>query len=212
MRTPLHDTTWLLRVAASAAIATAISLVLIDEPVVRAGATRDAWPAAWNFVIGIGEYAIGIEPWKWLGVCVLAAGVIATRVVPRWHAHATAWLFVAATHLVARNVMLWGKHLTGRLRPTEWHVGPTFFQHGGSFPSGHVMLFGSLLLPLAVLYPRARLACSIAIAFVMIARIATRAHFISDVTAGLALTALVTWACAAAIPRLPWPTPPASPR
>jgi len=211
MRSALHDTRWLLRVAAVATIATVVSIALLDEPIAGIGVHREPWPI-WDAVIAVGEYAIGIEPWKWLGVCVLAAGVIATRVVPRWHAHAIAWLFVAASHLLARNVMMWGKHLTGRLRPTEWHGGPTFFQHGGSFPSGHVMLFGSLLLPIAVLYPRARLACCIAVAFVMVARIGVHAHFISDVTVGLALTALVTWACAAALRNLPWPTRPASPR
>src|SRR5260221_14759950 len=97
MRRTLHDTTWLLRVAAIASLATAISLALIDEPVARAGASRDAWPSAWNFVIDIGEYAIGIEPWKWLGVCGLAARVIATRVGPRWRPPANRLLVVAAT-------------------------------------------------------------------------------------------------------------------
>jgi hypothetical protein len=44
------------------------------------------------------------------------------------------------------------------------------------------------------------------------------AHWASDVFAGVALTALVTWVCADAVRRAPWPAsppsppPPASPR
>ena len=60
------------------------------------------------------------------------------------------------SHLVARNVMMWSKFAFGRLRPHQWHGGPSLFHGGGSFPSGHVMLFASLSLPIVVVFPRAR--------------------------------------------------------
>jgi membrane-associated phospholipid phosphatase len=209
----LHQSSRLLPLAAACAIVTALGIAFVDAPVARWLATRDptgVWDAG---VMGI-EYAIGIEPWKWLGVTILVAGVIGALVVPRFHAAAPAWLFVASTHLVSRNLMLWGKTLTGRLRPTEWlahHQGATFFRDGISFPSGHVMLVASLIIPIVIVAPRWR-PLAFAIPFVMCARVAVDAHFVSDVFGGLALTALVTWACAAAVRRVPWPTPPASPR
>jgi membrane-associated phospholipid phosphatase len=192
---------------------TALCIAFVDAPAARWLATRDAtgvWDAG---VMGL-EYAIGIEPWKWIGVTLLVAGVIASLALPRFHAAAPAWVFVASTHLVARNLMLWSKTLTGRLRPTEWlahHQGATFFREGISFPSGHVILVASLVLPIAIVAPRWR-ALALAIPFVMCARVAVDAHFPSDVFGGLALTALVTWACAVAVQRVPWPTPPPFPR
>ena len=209
----LHSTSRLLAIAATCTLATALCIALVDAPVARWLATRDPGPW-WDRGVAAIEYVIGIEPWKWLGVTILVAGVIGSLAIPRFHRAAPAWLFVASTHLFARNLMLWSKTLTGRLRPTEWlahHEGATFFREGISFPSGHVILVASLVLPIIIVMPRLR-ALAAAVAFVMCARVAVNAHFLSDVLGGLALTALVTWACAAAIRRVPWPTPPASPR
>jgi membrane-associated phospholipid phosphatase len=65
------------------------------------------------------------------------------------------------------------------------------------------------VIPLAVMYPRTRPLLAV-VAFAACARIAVNAHFLSDVFGGLALTAGVTWLCAATLRRaLPSLTPPA---
>jgi len=199
----------LLAATAIAAGLAVLAMLAIDQPLARWLAARETWPELWNGGIAGLEVAGGIAPWPWLGVCVLVAGVLATALVPRWQRHARAWMFVAASYLLARNLVAWGKFLTGRLRPTEWlaHGGDTTFWRGGfSFPSGHVVLIAGLALPIAIVWPRARPLCA-AIAFAMIARVAVGAHFVSDVLGGLALACAVTALCAAAILRSP-----ASPR
>jgi membrane-associated phospholipid phosphatase len=183
------------RLALGCALLTAVCIAFVDEPLARWLATRDTHPHAWERAIGVLEYAIGIEPWKWLGVTVLLTGVIVSL---RWRRQAAAaWMIVASSHLLSRNLMFWGKVLTGRLRPSEWHGGATWFQGGSSFPSGHVVLFASLALPLAMVHPRLRVLVIVPV-FAGLARIMAHAHFASDVVGGFALcaavTALCTWA------------------
>jgi membrane-associated phospholipid phosphatase len=206
----------LLLVAAIASALTVLCIFTIDQPFARWLATRDTWPAVWDHGIDALEYAALIAPWKLAGACVLAGGVVLSLAVPPWRRFAPAWMLVGLTHLLARNVMMWGKFATGRLRPPEWlaHPGDTFFRDGGySFPSGHVMLFASLALPIAIVWPRSRVPMFAIIAFPMIARVAVNAHFLSDVTGGLALTAGITWLCARAVDRASrWPIRPASRR
>jgi len=196
----------LLVIAAVSAALTALAIVTIDEPIARWLFTRDTWPALWNDGIGALEYAGGLEPWKWLGITVLVAGVVVSTALQRGQ---RAWMLVALVHLLTRTAVMWMKPLTGRLRPYEWltRAGDhTFFRDGGaSFPSGHVGLFASLAIPLAVLYPRARVPAIAIVVYVMAARVAVDAHFVSDVLGALALVCAFTAAC--------WPLiRPASPR
>jgi membrane-associated phospholipid phosphatase len=167
-------------------------ILVVDAPVAHWVATHETFPALWSDILHVLEYPLGIEPWAYLGATVLVIGVIATQL--KWKRHAQPWLFVAATHLLARNVMMWAKLAFGRLRPTEWHGGPTFFHGGTSFPSGHVMLFASLALPLAVVWPRARWLAVLPI-YAMAARVMVSAHFVSDVIAGLSATLAITSLC-----------------
>ncbi len=188
----------LLQLSLLAAIATAACILTIDRPLAQWVGGHDTVPDVWNQIIAWLEYPLGIEPWKWTGVCVLVAGSLVTLGVSRLRPAAAAFLAVTLTHLLCRHASLWGKTFTGRLRPTQWlaHGGgthPTFWQDGGySFPSGHVLLFGSIVLPIVALYPRTRPLLAI-IAFVMVARVAVDAHFASDVLGGLAVTAAFTW-------------------
>lgn len=201
----MTETRWLLRLAAVSAVACAVAIAWIDRPLAAWIATRDTAPAAWNTALSFFEYAIGIEPWRWLGTLVLVGGTFATRAVPRWHHAAKPWLFVTLSHVISVNVMMWGKFATGRLRPHEWNHRAEWWLRGGAFPSGHITLVGSLIVPLAVLFPRARLPTAIFLAFVACARIAVGAHWASDVFGGLALVAIVTWACAVIVRRASWP-------
>ena len=193
----------LLAMAAVSAGLAAICIVTIDQPVARWIATREVWPG-WDRGVAALEVASGGEPSGWIGIAVLLAGVIATQL--RWRGNARAWLLVALTHLVSRNLMGWLKFSLGRLRPLEWlasgdHLGHTFFRGGIAFPSGHVVLVASLVVPIVVTWPRLRWLL-VAVAFTMVARVAVDAHFVSDVLAGLALVAAVTWLCVVIVDRL----------
>jgi len=181
-----------IRIAVSCALLAVACAAFVDEPLARWLATRETHPHAWEEAVHVLEYAIGLEPWKWLGVTVLVAGAVGSML---WRRQAAAaWLTVASSHLLARNLMLWGKTLTGRLRPSEWHGGATWFQGGSSFPSGHVVLFASLALPLAVMYPRLRVLVVVPV-FAAVARVMAYAHFASDVVGAFALCAAVTALC-----------------
>jgi membrane-associated phospholipid phosphatase len=192
----------LLVLAAAAALATALALALIDEPAARWIAAHDQSPW-WDRAIAVLEVPLGIEPWKWTMPLVLVAGVAACLAVPRLRPAARSWMYVALVFLLAKNLTLWIKTFTGRLRPGEWlAAGGATFGHLGdgiAFPSGHVVVAAGLLLPLAVIAPRRPWLTALiggVIGLVMIARVAVGAHFMSDVLGGLALVALLAAACA----------------
>jgi membrane-associated phospholipid phosphatase len=194
----------LLPVALVSAIVTALCIVAIDQPLARWLATRETHPDVWNQIISYLEYPLGIEPWKWTGICVLVAASIITLAVPRLRSYAAIFLVITLTHVLARHASLWVKTATGRLRPSQWlkQGGDTFWRDGGfSFPSGHVLLFASIVLPLVVIYPRTRPLLAI-VAFAMVARLAVNAHFVSDVTGGFAVVAALTWLSAVVVRRV----------
>ena len=176
---------------------TVVAIMFIDEPLARWVATYQPSPI-WDRVVHVLEYFAGIEPWTYTMPVVLGGGVIVTLAVPRLRAHAWSWMFVALVYLASRNAMAWIKTLTGRYRPKQWliHGDPQWWQFGDgiSFPSGHVVVFASLILPLVIIWPRLR-PLLVIVPFVMIARIAVTAHFLSDVLGGLALVVAITWAC-----------------
>jgi membrane-associated phospholipid phosphatase len=174
----------------------ALAIGFVDQPVARWVHEHDQ-SALWEHVMSLLEYPAGIKPWSYTIPAILVGGVLATLAVERWRGYTRAWMYVAIVYLLTRNLMAWGKWLTGRYRPYQWIpvAGDTFgHANGASFPSGHVVVFAGLLLPLAVVSVRTR-PLLLLIPFVMMARVAVLAHFVSDVLAGLALTALVAWAC-----------------
>lgn len=201
----------LLPTAFVAAALCALCIAFFDEPFARWLATRETYPAFWDEGIRLLEYPLGIEPYKWIGVYVLVGGSIVTLAIARLRPYAFAFLLVTVVHLLGRNISMWMKFGTGRLRPSQWLAkgGDSWWREGGfSFPSGHAILFASIVIPLAVAYPRARPLLAV-VAFAMAARVAVGAHFLSDVLGGLAITAAITWLCAAALRRaLPSLTPP----
>jgi membrane-associated phospholipid phosphatase len=202
----------LLPIAAITTLLMLVCIVAIDEPFARWMATRETYPRFWNEVIGYLEYPLGIEPYKWTGIWVLVGGSVITLAITRLRPAAFAFLLVAATHVLDRNLTFWMKFGTGRLRPSQWLAkgGDVWFRDGGySFPSGHITLFASIVIPLAVMYPRTRPLLAVVV-FAACARVAVNAHFLSDVLGGLALTLAVTWLCAVTLRRaLPSLTPPA---
>ena len=184
----------MLVLAAVTAVITAASIAVIDQPVARVLARYEPSPL-WDRGIDVLEWLIGLPVFKLLSAVLLVGAMLVTASVPRLRGHAPVFMCLAGTHLLSRLAMSYLKEWTGRLRPHEWlkQGGDTFAREGGlSFPSGHVVLFASLVIPLVVLYPRLRPLLVIPV-FAMVARIAVNAHFISDTIAAITLVLLVTW-------------------
>ncbi len=214
MEVPFRDRApaprWLLTVAAVTAVLTALAIVTIDQPLARWTAGYQPF-AIWDRILTVLEWGLGLPLIPWTSGLALVVVMIATVIVPRWRRFAPIWMFLAASHILGRIAMVQLKDLTGRLRPLEWlkQGGDETFLwvKGIAFPSGHVVLFASILIPVVALVPRAWPALGIVV-FVMLARMVADAHYLSDVLAAITLVCLVTWICGQAIrPRLP-----ASPR
>jgi membrane-associated phospholipid phosphatase len=188
----------LLIYAGISAVVAALCIVALDRPVARL--IGEYQPIKlWDKSIELLEWTLGLPFFKFFSSAVLAAGMIVTSSVKRWRWQAPAWMVIAGTHILCRFATVRIKEATGRLRPTEWLAkgGDTFFRDGGiAFPSGHVMLFASILIPLAVVAPRTRPLLAIVL-WVSVARIAVDAHYLSDAIAALTLVLLVTWGLAA---------------
>jgi membrane-associated phospholipid phosphatase len=155
----------------------------------------------WRHGIAVLEYAIGLPVFKLLSVVVLIAGMLVVMVVPRWRRYAPTWMLIAGTHVFSRFLTPLIKDLTGRLRPHEWLAkdgDQTFWSGGAAFPSGHVSLFASIVIPLAVVVPRTR-PLLVVVGFVMLARVAVNSHWASDVLAAITLVTLVCWVLGQAV-------------
>jgi membrane-associated phospholipid phosphatase len=190
----------LLITAIAFAAATAISIVLIDSSVARTLAEYQP-SSMWDTGIEILEWAILLPLHKLALPIALVVAMLLTVFVKRWRAYAPSLMTIAAVHLSTRLVTNWIKDGTGRYRPAEFlkkGVDGSFGWEGGvAFPSGHVVLFASLIIPILYVFPRTRvLAIPLLaiLAFVAIARIAVNAHWISDTLGSITLVALVTWA------------------
>lgn len=184
------------------ALATLAAIAWLDAPLARWLATFEK-PAIAHDVIHVLEYATLVEPTKWLLLAVFTAATLAVAFVPRLHRWFPQVTYVVLVALLTRNLTLWCKGATGRLRPLEWlHDGgaDTFFRHGIAFPSGHVTIFASLAIPIALVCPRAWPVLAI-VPTAMIARLAVDAHFASDTLGGVALVCFVAWACGPLITR-----------
>lgn len=193
----------LLVVATALAGAAALAMVLVDGPVARLVGRYEPL-ALWDRVLLVLDTATGLEAFSHMSSIALVLGMVITLVVPRWRGQAPVWMWIAATHLLSRVATLELKLATDRLRPGAWlaNGGASFFRDGLSFPSGHVAIYASLIVPLAVAVPRARPLLAI-VAFSMAARIGVNAHFVSDTLAALALVLVVSWATGWVIRPLP---------
>lgn len=187
-------------IAASAAL-TAICMLAIDRPLARLLADYEQ-SALWDRGIDVLEWTIGLPFFKLFAPVVLVAGMIVAMAVPRWRPVAPAWMVVAGTHVISRFLTVRIKDATGRLRPQEWLAkggDDAFFRDGGiAFPSGHVVLFASIVIPLAIVAPRTRPLLAI-VGFVVLARVLVNAHWLSDALGAVTLAGLVAWALATAV-------------
>jgi membrane-associated phospholipid phosphatase len=192
----------LLWLALAGVAGAALALVALDDVVARTPALHPAAPGA-LFVVGVTVFEVvtALDLHRFANIVAFAAVAVVCAARPAWRAQVRPLLFMASTLFVARYGVGLMKPLFGRLRPRqmlEGHVDATstFFQGGGSFPSGHGAHAFALALPLALLFPRWRAPLLGMAAFVAVARVAVNDHYPSDVLAGMAWAALVTWASA----------------
>jgi undecaprenyl-diphosphatase len=118
-----------------------------------------------------------------------------------------ALLLLGLTHAVSRTLGGELKPLLGRLRPTEalarGHLDDSFGWSGGiAFPSGHVAHYAAIAFAVAYAVPRARIPAFALLGFVVVARVGTNAHFLSDAAASITIAALACAAWVAALARL----------
>ncbi len=192
---------WLLWVAATSGVLAIVCILFVDQPVARVIAEYE--PAAfWDRGIDLLEWAVGLPIFRWLSGVLLVLGMIVTVSVGRWRLYAPAWMFLAASHVLSQIATRYIKEWTGRLRPLEWIAeGGTetfLFAKGISFPSGHVTIFASVVIPFVALFPRWWPLLGVAL-YAIVARLAVDAHFLSDVLGGITLVSMITWLCGWAI-------------
>jgi membrane-associated phospholipid phosphatase len=174
---------------------TAISIFTIDRPLAKllAQYEQSGW---WNKGLEILEWGLGLPFFRLFAPIVLVVGMLVAMAVPRWRAYAPAMMVMAGTHVFTRFLTVRIKDATGRLRPHEWIKqggDQTFSREGGvAFPSGHVALFASILIPLAIVAPRTR-PLLVIVAYVCVARILVNAHWVSDTLGSITLVTLVAW-------------------
>lgn len=176
---------------------TALCILVIDRPLARVLGEYEQ-SAFWNKAVELLEWPLGLPFFKLFAPVVLVVAMVTAMTVPRLRAHAPSLMVIAGTHVICRFVTNRIKDATGRLRPNEWLAKggeDTFFRDGIAFPSGHVVLFASILIPLAIVAPRTRPLLAI-VAFVALARIVVNAHYISDATGAITLAGLVAWSLA----------------
>ena len=102
-------------------------------------------------------------------------------------------VYVGAVQFTTTVVADLAKPLIGRLRPEEAIAGvDTWLAAGNAFPSGHTAFFAGLFFPLMLIAPRWTFLFAIPPLFIAAARVLENDHYLSDVSASLALAALVT--------------------
>lgn len=190
----------LLYVALGAAIITLAAILLIDASVARAIAPYQP-STVWDTGIEILEWTILLPLHKLALPVALVVAMLLVVLVKPWRGAAPALMTIAAVHLITRLTTNWIKDGTGRYRPSEWlkkGADGTFGEGGVAFPSGHVVLFAGIVIPILYVYPRARRVLALPLVAILVyvatARIAVNAHWISDTVASISYVALWTWA------------------
>ncbi len=103
-------------------------------------------------------------------------------------------LYVGSVQFLSTVAADLSKPQFGRLRPFEaaQQGADTWFVGANSFPSGHEAFYAGLFLPLMLIFPRAAFLFAIPPLFIAAARIAEHDHYLSDVSAAIALAALLS--------------------
>jgi membrane-associated phospholipid phosphatase len=178
------------------ALVAAAGLLGLDAAVVRWTAALPDDDTLWDrgtalldlvTLKGLSTYLLGV-------ILLAAAGLLLAIRATR----AAGWLvfYVGAVQLVTATVAERAKPPFGRLRPFQAGGVDSWFAGSDSFPSGHAASYAGLFFPLILLFPRLTPLWAIPTLFIALARIFDHVHYLSDVSASLALAAGLTAAFA----------------
>ena len=123
---------------------------------------------------------------------LLAAGLLILR-----STRSFGWgiLYVGLVQFTSTVVADLLKPQLGRLRPFEAMASPgaadIWFVGANSFPSGHTAFFAGLFFPLMLLFPRWTPVLALPPLFIAAARLLSHDHYLSDVSASLAIAAAI---------------------
>jgi membrane-associated phospholipid phosphatase len=135
---------------------------------------------------GRADYAVVV-------VLLIAVPLIARYVGAR---RARLWVSAAVSAALAIALSHGLKPVFGRVRPYQaqeiLEQPDLWFAGGTSFPSGHAGFYAGLFLPLVLIWPRAALVGLLVPLLVVAQRVTMDFHYLSDVSAGVALAAVLT--------------------
>lgn len=144
----------------------------------------------------------------WLAVGIVVWLVTAILLSPKlragarsWFVKLHSWATLVLTSIVVASVPVEiGKLAVGRARPFLLDdVGAAYFSPFKgqflyeSFPSGHSMMAGIMMVSLWIFLPRWRILTVLVCILFGISRLAAGAHYPTDVVAGLTIGFVVTW-------------------
>jgi hypothetical protein len=121
-------------------------------------------------------------------ILMLAAGLL--LLLPAARGTGFSLLYVAVVQFFTTLIADFARLQFGRLPPFESAAGgDNWFVGAGSFPAGQVAFYGGLFFPLIRLLPRATFIWILPPLYVAAARMLEHDHYLSDVSASLALAA-----------------------
>jgi len=153
---------------------------------------------------GLAEYWLGGSALvAAIGYAITRRAASLSRLRRSGHRLQAAGLYILLNSLFSGAVVLVGKVLCGRARPSQWfdHQLFGFFPWGWSskfqsFPSGHSQSAFAGLIGLGLLFPRARVLCWMIATLIAASRVLTTVHYVSDTVMGAYLGtagAVLTW-------------------
>jgi membrane-associated phospholipid phosphatase len=128
-----------------------------------------------------------------LGAIIIVAAALA-MLVPNLRSRARLLLYIGAVQFGTTTICDLSKPPFGRLRPYDslsdggadlWWLG------ANSFPSGHAGFYAGLVFPMVAIWPKAAWPLLIVPALVSAQRVLSLDHYLSDVSASIAVAALL---------------------
>ena len=171
------------------ALLSAAGLAGLDQIVLRSAPAAGA-DSIWGRGVGLLDQAALRQVGDFLvGAVLILAGLL---LLPLRTTRPTGFLvlYVGLVQLLAYAAADLSKPWFGRVRPSEALAGgDVWFAGANSFPSGHTAFYAGLFFPLILLFPRLSPLWMLPPLFVAAARVLEHGHYLSDVSASLAIAA-----------------------
>jgi membrane-associated phospholipid phosphatase len=180
-------------VAAAFVFASLAFIPTLDRPIAGWAATHPRSGALWQIGVQLLDLVALRQASDFLlgPVLLIAGGVLLLLRSTRRNG----WmcLYVGAVQFTTTIVSDLLRPLIGRLPPREAIAGvDTWLAGGHAFPSGNTAFYAGLFFPLMLIAPRLTFLFAIPPLFVAAEQVLENEHYLSDVSAALALAALVS--------------------